>query len=175
MRESEYLGGHEQLLHKLGRLPFLSSIDQKYLKDIISRSKMRTYAPDEVITSEGTYDKWIYIILAGKVEVLKDDKKIAYLDKPGDTFGEMALLDGKGRSATIMSRDDTVCLAIDASILDSLDHEKSMAFYVVFYQLFAEILAARLRETTEELAKVKEELDTLRKSDPDDSDFMVIS
>ena len=175
MRESEYLAGREQLLTKLGRLSFLSSIEHKYLKDIISRSKMRTYEPDEVITSEGTYDNWVYIILAGKVEVLKDGKKIACLDKPGDTFGEMALLDGKERSATIRSSCDTVCLAIDASILSSLDHDKCMAFYVVFYQLFAEILVCRLRETTEELAKVKAELEKLKNSDSGNSDFLEVN
>jgi len=175
MRESEYLAGREQLLNKLGRLPFLNSIEHKYLKDIIFRSKMRTYEPNEVITSEGTYDNWIYIILAGKVEVLKDEKKIACLDKPGDTFGEMALLDGEKRSATIMSRGDTVCLAIDASVLSSLDQEKCMAFYVVFYQLFAEILACRLRETTEELVKVKEELASLKKFAPEGNDCREIS
>lgn len=162
MRESEYLECKGQLIGKLGSLPFIRAIDKKYLKDIINRSKMRTYEPDEIITRQGSYDKWIYIMLSGEVAVLKDDKEIASLDKPGDTFGEMALIDGKERSATIRAKCGTLCLAIDTSFLQSVNKEEYLAFYAVFYQLFAEILARRLRETNDELVKVRNELDQLK-------------
>ena len=162
MRESEFLEGDEHLLVKFGALPFLRSIDKKYLRDVIRRSKMRTYETGEVITSQGSYEKWVYILLAGEVKVVKDGKEIAVLDKPGDTFGEMALIDGKERSATVEAAEDTACLAIDTSFLENVDREKYLAFYAVFYQLFAKILARRLRETNDELVNVRLELDTLK-------------
>lgn len=162
MRESEYLECKGQLLGKIGTLPFIRAIDKKYLKSVINRSKMRAYEADEIITTQGSFDKWVYVMLSGAVAVIKDDKEIAVLDMPGDTFGEMALIDGKERSATILAKCDTLCLAIDTTFLENVNKEEYLAFYAVFYQLFAEILARRLRETNDELVKVRNELDQLK-------------
>ena len=77
MRESEFLGGDPKQLGKFGTLPFLKSIKKKYLKDIISRSKIRTYDGGEIITEQGTFDTWVYIILNGEVSIIKDGNEIA--------------------------------------------------------------------------------------------------
>ena len=162
MRESNYLEEREDVLRRLRGLPLLRSIDSSYLKEIIHRSKVRIYEPGEMVTQEGSLEKWIYILLSGSVSIQKERKEIAVLTEIGDTFGEMAFIDGKNRSASVSAREETVCLVIDASFLMNGDRENHLAFYAIFYQIFAEILARRLRETTEELARVKADLEACR-------------
>jgi len=163
MQESSYLESTDALVEKFRHLPFLASLDKRYIKEILKLSKLRKYKKGEAITCEGVYDCWIYMLISGGARVLKHGKEIATIDRIGDTFGEMAAIDGSSRSATIEVTCDTVCLATDASFIDRLQPPDRNAFSAVFYRLFAEIIAQRLRDTNEELARAKEELDRLTK------------
>ncbi len=164
MQESPYLQGREFLVEKLQRLPFMESISEQYIKKMLSLSKIRKYGVDELITPEGAYDNWVYIILSGCVRVLKEGKEIAQLDQVGDTFGELAVIDGKARSASVESVGDTVCLAIDASFMsETTEPLEQVLFVSILYRLFAEVIAYRLRSSNEELIKVKSELDQLKR------------
>ena len=122
---------------------------------------MRKYEPGEEIVAEGGRDRWIYVIVIGAVKVYKQGKEVAVLDKVGDVFGEMAILDTGIRSATVKASVETVCLAFDVAHLDSMDLPDLGAFYVIFYRMLAELLANRLRFATEELAKYKGKLELM--------------
>lgn len=163
MQESPYLEGRESLVDKFQRLPFLETLDPKYLKKILKLSKIRKYEPGEVITPEGTFDSWIYILLSGAVRVVKQEQEIAKLNHVGDAFGELAVIDGQRRSASVQAIVETVCLAIDASFLDRAEesHERTV-FFSIFYRLFAEIVAQRLRLANEEMVGLREEIKRLK-------------
>jgi CRP-like cAMP-binding protein len=88
--------------------------------------------------------------------------EINILDQAGDVFGEMAILDGTARSASLYAIDETVCLATDASYLDRLSDNDRIAFTCILYHVFAELLSNRLRAMDEELVKVKEENQRLK-------------
>ena len=158
MKESEYLNGRDDLIDKLRSFPFMQHMDTSHLMDMLQLSKLRTYDANEVITKEGIYDSWIYVLVYGEVKVTKGGSELARFGESGDTFGELAVLDGEARSATVSATIKTKCLAIDASFMDSLPPEEQSAFYSIFYRMLAEILSRRLRETGEELAKCKEQL-----------------
>jgi CRP-like cAMP-binding protein len=164
MQESPYLENLEHLVEKFHRLPFLQPLGVNYLKKILSLSKIRKFDRDEMITREGAYDSWVYIVLAGAVRVLKHGKELAVLDQIGDTFGELAVIDGKARSASVISINESVCLAIDTSFMDETkDPQEQLIFISIFYRLFAEILANRLRRTNDELIETRGELENLKK------------
>ncbi len=163
MQESNYLEGTSAILEKFQTLPLLANLDKRFVKQILSLSKLRKYSPGEAITTEGGYDCWMYMLISGEVQVLKHGNKIAVIDRIGETFGEMAVIDGSSRSATIEAISDTVCLATDVSFMDKMQQPDRNAFSAVFYRLFAEIIAQRLRDTNEELSKAQEELVTLRR------------
>ena len=163
MQESKYLEGNQQLADRFRNLPFLASLDPKQVGKLLNLSKVRKYEPGETITVEGVFDCWVYFLISGKVRVLKKGEEITCLDKIGETFGELAVIDGETRSATIEALTETVCLATDASFLDRLSETERPAFYAVVYRLFAEIVAQRLRATNEELVRVKAELEHLKK------------
>ena len=161
MKESSYLQGRMDLVEKFKNIPFLKAFPEEHIHAILHLSRMRKYEPGEEIISEGSEDRWIYVIVIGAVKVFKQDREVAALDKVGDVFGEMAILESGVRSATVRASKETVCLAFDAAHLDSMDFPDLGAFYVIFYRMLAELLANRLRFATEELAKHKGKLELM--------------
>lgn len=162
MKESDYLIDKNGLFDRFRKFPFLSTIDDKHLRTMLSLSKMRKYYADEVITQEGEYDSYMYIIITGQVRVMKQGERISRLRKQGDTFGELAIIDGQTRSASVIADIDSILLAIDVSFIDRLEQHDRNEFCAVFYKYLAEILAHRLRETDKSLIEEKEEITRIR-------------
>jgi len=163
MQESPYLEGNGFLAEKLQHLPFLGSVSEKYIKDILRFSKIRKFDDGEIITEEKSYESWVYILFSGAVKIEKNGKEIARLNEVGSTFGELAAIDGKSRSASVEAVGPTVCLAIDTSFMNETAEPLEQALFVsVLYKLFAEVIAQRLRSANEELARVRLELETLK-------------
>ncbi|MFC1823896.1 cyclic nucleotide-binding domain-containing protein [Thermodesulfobacteriota bacterium] len=157
MRESEYLKENEEVLQKLKTLPLLDSLTQEDLKGLLSLSKLIKYDPGEMIIEEGQYDNWIYLLLTGKVGIQKKGETISTLGRTGDLFGEMGIIDGSPRSATIVAIDETACLALDISYVDRLEKNHKITVGYILYRLFSEILASRLRLADEKLLKAIDE------------------
>lgn len=162
MIESDYLKESEELIQKLRGIPTLKSFDEKDLKGVLNLSKIRKYEPEELIIKEGQYDNWVYFLVSGKVRIVKDNKELSVLDGRGDVFGEMGVIDGSARSASVYAVDETVCLATDASYVDRLSGNDKVAFCSILYHVFAEILASRLRLTSDELIRAREEIAGLK-------------
>jgi CRP/FNR family cyclic AMP-dependent transcriptional regulator len=161
MQESSYLKGRDDLIDSMKKVPFLRSYEDKFLRNILELSKLRRYCPKEVITREGEFDCWLYVILKGEVKVIKNEEEIAVLNARGGTFGELSVIDGEARSASVYAATDTTCLAIDGSFIDRLDPQDKTEFEAVYYRLLSEILAHRLRITSKELSRLKQEMEFL--------------
>jgi len=167
MIESDYLKDNINYVERLRKMPSLADFSEKDLKGILEMSKIRKYEPDEVILEEGVFDCWIYFLVSGKIKVIKHDESLSVLSRTGDVFGEMGIIDGSPRSASVCAIDETVCLATDASYIDRLSGNDRAAFSSILYRIFSQILANRLRITSEELIKAKEEIDRLKGEDDD--------
>jgi CRP-like cAMP-binding protein len=68
----------------------------------------KTYEPKQIIIKEGDYGKDVYLIISGKVVVAEklstsNKYKILATLGPGEIFGEMAMIDGQPRSATLVA------------------------------------------------------------------------
>lgn len=161
MKEAHLENNHELISH-LKDTPALKFFQRKDLGRMLQHSKIRRYEPEEKIIDQGSYDNWIFFLLSGSVRVVKDVETVDEISRVGDIFGEMCIIDGQARSASVNAIGHTVCLATDVSFIDHLIPEDRIAFSALFYQLLAEILANRLRETTVELVRARETLMTLK-------------
>lgn len=162
MIESSYLKESSALIEKLRQIPTLELFDEKDLQGALQLSKMRKYEPGELILEEGSHDNWIYFLVSGKVRIVKYGKQLTVLSRRGDVFGEMGVIDGSARSASVYAVDETVCLATDASYVDRLSGKDRVSFCCVLYHVYAEILASRLRLTSDELVRAREEIAGLK-------------
>lgn len=148
---------NEEILEKLRLMPALKGAGEHELEGILSLSRMEKYEPGEVVIREGQYDNWIYFLISGKVSIQKAGETFGSLQNRGDIFGEMGIIDGSPRSASIVALEPTVALAMDASYIDRLKGQQRIAFQCVLYQAFAEILAVRLRLADDRLIKLRSE------------------
>ena len=82
-----------------------------------------------------------YIIAAGRAEITRDGKTLAMLG-PGDVVGELSLLDGEPRSATVRARTDLSVLEID-----SRDLERLLKRVPTLARKLLVSMAGRLRDT----------------------------
>ena len=123
MRDSGYLKESDEIIQKLRSLPILDSFNDKDLRGILKLSKMIQYEPGEQIIREGQYDHWIYFLVKGKVGVQKLGQTITVLRRTGDLFGEMGIIDGSPRSASIVAIDDVHFLFYGAQAIRSPDHQ----------------------------------------------------
>ena len=159
MIESKFLKDSVQNIQRLMTIPPLRKFETKYLGQLIRLSKVREYEKGEAIIREGGHDQWIYFLLAGRIRIEKNGVTIAVIDKIGEIFGEMRLLDGQARSASVFAESRTTCLAFDPYANDSLSAgDERINFLLLLYKIFAEYLSTRLRLTNEELSRVKKKL-----------------
>jgi len=77
----------------------------------------------EALTQQGAQAHWLYIIIEGEVEVRVavngSTQKVATL-RAGDYFGEMGLLTGEPRSATVIGETDVKCYRLPKKSLESI-------------------------------------------------------
>jgi CRP-like cAMP-binding protein len=145
-------------------IPPLRKFETKHLKRLLRLSKIREYEHGECIIREGDTDPWLYFLLSGKVRLEKERVKIGIIEKKGEAFGEMRILDGLARSASVYAEGKTVCLAIDTSAAaNMLSSDERADILLLLYRIFTEYIAIRLRLVNEELVKTKKELEILSK------------
>ena len=83
----------------------------------------RQYEDNEIVFLEHEPGDELYIIQKGKVKITKivnNNEVMLAMLKPGDIFGEMAILENKPRSATVLSSGDSVLLAINKANFEAM-------------------------------------------------------
>jgi len=162
MIESKFLKDNIQNIQKLMSLTPLRKFETENLRQLIRLAKIREYEPGETIIEEGAEDSYLYFLLSGKVRVKKEGVPISIMEKEGEIFGEMRVMDGLTRSATAIAEEKTVCLAVDTSATDRLGSKDERAsFLLILYQVITEFISIRLRTTTDELVKAKKKIKKL--------------
>ncbi len=161
MDETGYLKDNPGFFNKLKQLPSLKLFSDKDLKGLLELSKIRKYLSGETIIKEGELDSWIYFLISGKLKVVKGGKDLCALQQTGELFGEMCIIDGSPRSASVVADVDSVCLATDVSFVDRVSQDDRIAVYYCLYRTFSEMLAIRLRATNEKFILIKENMDAL--------------
>jgi CRP/FNR family cyclic AMP-dependent transcriptional regulator len=89
----------KDMLERLRSVPLFDGMSDKELQDVLRRTRVVEHDGSEII-EEGRGGVGFHLILDGTVTVLQDGGVRRTLG-PGDYFGEISLIDGKPRSATV--------------------------------------------------------------------------
>lgn len=92
-------------------IDFFSDLNEKDIDSLIKISKRKLYGKDEFIFYQDEEGDSFFLIKEGRVAVIIDSREITTLNS-GDFFGEMSLLSGKPRTASIQVMEDTEVLII---------------------------------------------------------------
>jgi len=87
---------------KLAAVPLFEGLSKKQLRRISSLMTRIDRPAGQVLTTEGQQGYEFFIVLDGEVEVRQGDRVIA-TRRPGDYVGEIALLDRRPRTATVVA------------------------------------------------------------------------
>src|SRR5438045_3593317 len=159
MKEFAYIHEHGHVPSALRTLPFLGTFDEEQLDDVLDSSNYVQGEPGDVLIADGANDSRIYILLSGEVEVRKEGKLVATIGRPGEVFGELAVVNEDRRSASVVAKTRVVCLAVDQKFLQDIKpREEYPAFYAALYEFIARLTAARLEATSRKLTIVQNEL-----------------
>jgi CRP-like cAMP-binding protein len=101
-------------IRHLQRVPLFSGFDEDELRRIAELSRIAEAPAGSVVTQIGESGDSFFVIIDGTVMVRTPVGAGNQL-RPGDFFGEMSLLDGEPRSATIVATTDLRLLIVDRS------------------------------------------------------------
>ncbi|HET9675071.1 MAG TPA: cyclic nucleotide-binding domain-containing protein [Gaiellaceae bacterium] len=110
----------------LARLPLFADVGRRRLRKVAELAEFRDYEPHSVVVQTGDTADGFYVILAGRAK--RAGRAGGRLLQPGDYFGEMALLDGGARSATIVAVSELQTMRLPrAPFLKLLEREPQIA------------------------------------------------
>lgn len=93
----------------LGGVPLFSSLSKRQLHRLADAADEISFRRGAKVVEEGLLGETLFVILEGQANVMRGKRKVATL-LPGDFFGEVSLLDGGPRTATVVA--DTPLLAV---------------------------------------------------------------
>ncbi len=94
-------------------------LDRATLLDVARKTKEVTHPAGATVVREGDPGDMLCIIARGTVEVQVRGRTVAQMTD-GDFFGEISLVDGKPRSATVVTVDDVVLYTLSRSDFEDL-------------------------------------------------------
>jgi CRP/FNR family transcriptional regulator, cyclic AMP receptor protein len=134
------------LADQLAGLPLFSACSARDLQRLARATDEVVVEAGKVLTTEGTVGREAFVIIDGVAEVRKGDRVEAELG-PGAHFGELALLDGGPRTATVVAQGEMTLVVLSKPAFNAvLDEIPTLAHKLLVS------LARRLRESEQSLS-----------------------
>jgi CRP-like cAMP-binding protein len=148
----------ERRVQALRAVEFLRPLTDKEIGDIAGRLHYAPFAAKEIITRQGAIAHWLYILAEGEVEITirgsnGAEQVVAKVVAPS-FFGEMGLMTGEPRRASVRSVTDVECYRLDKDAFHSIISQRP--------EMAAEI-SALLATRNVELQTAREHLDAAAK------------
>ena len=124
----------------IASIPLFSGLRKKDITKLARTADEYEYQPNERVVVEGEIGNACYVITSGTAAVYRRGRKINDL-APGAVVGEMSLLDGGERSATVVMTSHGALLRIGKAAFDGLLDSSPLVGKAILRQV-----AARLRE-----------------------------
>jgi CRP/FNR family cyclic AMP-dependent transcriptional regulator len=129
--------------HLLRQVPLFKRIGKRDLRSLGGRCQVMRYQPGESIVRARFSGEGFFAIAGGRACVQRPDGHKAMLAQ-GDFFGELSLIDGASRNATVVAETDVIALKLTRqTFLELLDAEPTVCRALV------ESLVERIREIEE--------------------------
>jgi CRP-like cAMP-binding protein len=122
-------------------VPLFDDLSRSQLKKLAAASEVVRYHEGATIVREGDPGDSFYVALSGSAKVQVGDRTVNLID-PGDHFGEISLLDGGPRTASVISRTPMILLELDQKHLMKLlraDSALTMALLVSLAKMLRQV------------------------------------
>ena len=105
----------------LSRVDLFARLSPEQRRELVAATVSRVFGDGEAIVRQGAEGHSMFVVTAGRVAVvLEPDRREVATIEAGGYFGEMSLLTGDPRTATVLSVGDTTVLELDADVFRRL-------------------------------------------------------
>ena len=114
----------ESHMSALARIDLFANLSEDEQRTLAASARLAPFSRGEVITRQGAKAHWLYVLLKGSAAVRVsaadgEERQVAVLEAP-NFFGEMALMTGQPREATVIAQNDVQCLRVDRKDLEGI-------------------------------------------------------
>jgi CRP/FNR family transcriptional regulator, cyclic AMP receptor protein len=153
VRGSDGSGGHRkdrplgrQGVDLLGQVPLFAGLSRRNLKRLAEHADIVSFNERDPIVEADQPGGTFYVLLEGEAKVIRGSRTIDRMG-PGDFFGEISLLDGGPRTATVTAETPVSAIRIFKRSFDKVvSQEPSVAAQILV------VVARRLRESQQTLS-----------------------
>jgi CRP/FNR family cyclic AMP-dependent transcriptional regulator len=108
-------------------IPLLAVLDRRALAQVLRTAREQSYAAGDAVVTEGDPATRLFVVVDGTASVEQGGQTVGTIES-GEFFGELALIEEHGRSATVRAETDLTCLVITAwEFRASLEEHPQMA------------------------------------------------
>jgi small-conductance mechanosensitive channel/CRP-like cAMP-binding protein len=153
-REEDQRSDQEARLAAVSRTELFGHLPEEDRRELAAGLRPAPFGGGEVITRQGNEAHWLYLLDAGEVVVRVAaegglEREVARLG-PGSFFGEMSLMTGERRAATVTALTAVMCYRLDRSVFETVLRRRPE---------LADEVAGVLARRRAQLAGVREDLD----------------
>jgi len=127
-------------------IPLFSELSDEETERIEGIITKKNFARDQIVLFEEDTANYMYIVYAGKVRIVKQNKEgreqIITIHKKNEYFGEMSLLDGKTAPATVIAHEDAII-----GLLSKTDFEQHLLSNERIRGKILDLLCSQLRDS----------------------------
>jgi small-conductance mechanosensitive channel len=122
-RERKQKEDIEHRIEAIGGVELFRALSEEEKQQLAKRLRSAPFVRGEAMTRQGNQAHWLYVIIEGEAEVTitidGQSEKVALLHE-GDYFGEMGLMTGAPRAATIIALTDVRCYRLDKEAFEEI-------------------------------------------------------
>ena len=139
----------------LANSPFFAELSPEALATLAARAVQRKFADGEVLFTAGSQSRGLFVILEGRVRVLRGSpsgrQRVVHVEGVGGTLGEVPLFEGAGAGypATAVAATATRCAVIGRDALAAAMRDHPEVAWLLLRRL-----AARVRTLVEQLDRL---------------------
>ncbi len=129
----------------LSVVPLFAGFTKRDLARLADETDVVSFPKGSTIVEEGLLGETMFVVLSGEAKVMKGTRRLGTV-RPGDFFGEVALLDGAPRSASVVAETPVVAIRLfRRTLLRMLEAEPQLALKIL------DSLTRRVRDLTRSL------------------------
>lgn len=117
-RQAEAMAEHRRRVAALSTVDLFAPLSDAEREALAPHLVYAPFVAGDVITRQGAVAHWLYLIVSGTADVwveVPDGRRPVGTLGPGEVFGEMGMMTGEPRGATVTARTDVACYRLDKS------------------------------------------------------------
>lgn len=112
----------------LGKVSLFSGLTDEELTGLAKSLRKTPFIEHDVMTRQGAVAHWLYLLASGEGDVWYEaegqERRHCAILHPGDVFGEIGLLTGAPRAATVTARTNALCYRLDKENFEAILHAR---------------------------------------------------